>query len=229
MRLRFRRPRYADVAATVALVFALSGTAYAVTTLPRNSVGTRSIQNGAVTNPKIAANTIQTNRIKNGTVTGVDVANGSIGNADLGVDSVQASQIADNTIDGGEIIDNSLTGNDIATGAIGNSELAPNSVTGANVAANSIGLADLVGANVSGAISFNLGANTCGTLNFGVSGAAVGEAVIMSYTGNVTFPAGVMFGPFRVVSTGNITTRACNVTTSSVSVSGIGVRFVTFG
>jgi hypothetical protein len=169
MRLRFPRPRYADVAATLALVFALSGTAYAVTTLPRNSVATRSIQHGAVTNPKIAANTIQSNRIKNDTLTGVDVA------------------------------------------------------------ANSIGLADLVGANVRGAITFSLAANTCGTLNFAVGGASVGEAVIMSYTGTVALPPGVVFSPFRVVSTGNIATRACNVTGSSVSVSSIGVRFVTFG
>ena len=97
------------------------------------------------------------------------------------------------------------------------------------MAANSIGLADLVGANVSGAISFSLGANTCATLNFGVGGAAVGEAVVMSYTGAVALPPGVVFSPFRVVSAGNVTTRACNVTASSVSVSSLGVRFVTFG
>jgi hypothetical protein len=87
----------------------------------------------------------------------------------------------------------------------------------------------MIGADVSGAISFSLGANTCGTLNFGVGAAAVGEAVIMSYTGDVALPPGVVFGPFRVVSAGNITARACNVTSSSVSVSSIGVRFVTFG
>jgi hypothetical protein len=34
------RLRYADVAATLALVVALSGTAYAATKLPANSVGT---------------------------------------------------------------------------------------------------------------------------------------------------------------------------------------------
>ena len=51
----------------------------------------------------------------------------------------------------------------------------------------------------------------------------------MSYTGNVALPPGVMFGPFRVVSAGSIATTACNVTGSAVSVSSIGVRFVTFG
>ena len=51
----------------------------------------------------------------------------------------------------------------------------------------------------------------------------------MSYTGAVALPPGVMFSPFRVVSAGTITARACNVTSSSVSVVGIGVHFVTFG
>jgi hypothetical protein len=189
MRLALPRPRYADVAATLALVVALSGTAYAVTALPRNSVDTRSIQHGAVTNPKIAANAIQSTRIKNGTLTGADVADGSVRKADL----------------------------------------APNSVTGKKVAANSIGVGDLVGADVSGAISFSLGANSCGTLSLGVGGAAVGEAVIMSYTGDVALPPGVVFGPLRVVSAGQVSTRACNVTGTSVSVAGIGVRIVTFG
>jgi hypothetical protein len=189
MRLSLPRPRYADVTATLALVLALSGTAYAATALPRNSVDTRSIQRGAVTNAKIATNVIQSNRIRNGTVTGADVANGSIGAADL----------------------------------------ATNSVTGAEVAPDSIGVDDLVGADVSGTISFALPANTCGTLNFSVGGSAVGEAVVMSYTGTVAVPPGVMFGPYRVDSAGTISTRACNVTGASVSVSGIGVRFVTFG
>ena len=51
----------------------------------------------------------------------------------------------------------------------------------------------------------------------------------MTYTGSVAMPVGVVFAPFRVVAAGNIAVRACNVTASSVSVDGIGVRFVTFG
>jgi hypothetical protein len=49
-----RRPRYADVAATVALVLALGGTSYAVTALPRNSVGTAQLKPQAVTKSKLA-------------------------------------------------------------------------------------------------------------------------------------------------------------------------------
>jgi hypothetical protein len=57
----------------------------------------------------------------------------------------------------------------------------------------------------------------------------VGQAVLLSYIGSVALPPGVVAGPLRVVSSGSITGRFCNVTASAVSVSGIGVRFVTFG
>ena len=51
-----RRPRYADVAATLALVIALGGTSYAVTELPRHSVGTPQLKAQAVTKGKLADN-----------------------------------------------------------------------------------------------------------------------------------------------------------------------------
>jgi hypothetical protein len=49
-----RRPRYAEVTATLALVIALGGTSYAVTALPRNSVGTAQLKAHAVTRGKLA-------------------------------------------------------------------------------------------------------------------------------------------------------------------------------
>jgi len=53
-RLVKRRPSAALVVATVALFVALGGTGYAVTSLPKNSVGTSQLKNGAVTNKKVA-------------------------------------------------------------------------------------------------------------------------------------------------------------------------------
>lgn len=53
------RPRYADVAATLALVLALGGTAMAVSgELPRKSVDSVQIKKFAVINPKIADHAI---------------------------------------------------------------------------------------------------------------------------------------------------------------------------
>ena len=53
--MKLQRPRYADVAATLALIIALGGTSYAVTALPRNSVGTAQLKAHAVTKAKLAA------------------------------------------------------------------------------------------------------------------------------------------------------------------------------
>jgi hypothetical protein len=47
------------VVSTVALVFALSGSAYAVTQLPKESVGTRQLKKGAVTPRKLSPRTLE--------------------------------------------------------------------------------------------------------------------------------------------------------------------------
>ena len=64
MRLRVRRPRYAEVAATLALFMSMAGTTYAVAnTLPANSVDTQAIQDQAVTGPKIALDAVTGDRV----------------------------------------------------------------------------------------------------------------------------------------------------------------------
>jgi hypothetical protein len=54
--LGHRRPRlsYANVVSTIALFVALGGSAYAVTSLPKNSVWAKQLRNGAVTPQKLA-------------------------------------------------------------------------------------------------------------------------------------------------------------------------------
>lgn len=48
-----RRLSYANVVATIALFISLGGVSYAAVTLPRNSVGSRQLRNGAVTGAKV--------------------------------------------------------------------------------------------------------------------------------------------------------------------------------
>jgi hypothetical protein len=177
--LRTRRPRYAEVAATVALLFSMGGTAYAATTLAPNTVGTPQLKNGAVTAIKIHGNA----------VTSTGLADGSVTSSKLGSDSVGSS----------------------------------------NVAANSLSLADLVGADITGGISFSLAANHCGTLALGVSGAQVGQVALFSFIGDVAVPSSVTFGGTKVTSAGHVTVQACNAAASSVSVSNLGIRVITFG
>ena len=49
-----RRPRYAEVTTVLAVVVALGGTSYAVTAVPRDSVGTAQLKAHAVTKSKLA-------------------------------------------------------------------------------------------------------------------------------------------------------------------------------
>jgi hypothetical protein len=63
-----KRITYANVTATLALVVALSGGAYAVATLPRNSVGTPQLKNDAVKTSKVDNRTLLFKDIKPGQV-----------------------------------------------------------------------------------------------------------------------------------------------------------------
>ena len=161
---RVLRLRYADVAATLALVLCLSGTAYAVAT-----VGTADIQNRAVTTPKLADE------------------------------------------------------------AVANAKVAPDAITGSKVANHTLTLSDLSGARATGAISFTLAAHRCGYLTFGVTGAKVGQAAVMTWIGTTNPPQGVMVGPLKVVKAGSIVASACNLTGNTITRSNVGVRVITLG
>jgi hypothetical protein len=63
MRKLPERLTYANVMATIAVFIALGGTGYAALKLPKNSVGTKQIKNGAVTGKKVAAHTLTGNNL----------------------------------------------------------------------------------------------------------------------------------------------------------------------
>lgn len=76
------RLTYANVMATVAVFLALGGTSYAVTALPRNSVGTPQLKKSAVTGVKV----------KNGSLTRADFAAGTLLKGDTGATGAQGPQ-----------------------------------------------------------------------------------------------------------------------------------------
>ena len=101
-------PRYADITATLALFFALSGGAAAT------SIGDAAGGDLTGTYPNPA--------IRSGAVTGAKIASGSIRASNVATRALTGSVIAEDTLAGNNVIDGSLTGADIADGAIGLSE-----------------------------------------------------------------------------------------------------------
>ena len=85
----FRRFLRRNTIGLLALFIALSGTTYAATALPKNSVGTiqlkknavtaAKIKNGSATNTKIGANAITGAKVKNDSLTGGDILESSLG------------------------------------------------------------------------------------------------------------------------------------------------------
>jgi hypothetical protein len=163
------RPRYADVAATLALLLATSGTAYAAGAFPAHSVGTKQLKRSAVTKSKVA------------------------------------------------------------TGAIVSSKLRSSSVTGAKIANGSVTLADIAGTDVTGAISFSISPNNCNSVNLGVTGAVVGQVAYLSWVGSIAPPTSVVDGPMKVTAPNTVVARFCNVSSSPVNATGVGVRVITLG
>lgn len=69
--MSLRRPRYADVAATLAIVLATTGVSYAAVTA--NSVGTAQLKDGAVTKPKLGKNAVTSAKVPANALRGADI------------------------------------------------------------------------------------------------------------------------------------------------------------
>jgi hypothetical protein len=63
----------------IAIFIALSGTAYAATSLPHNSVGTKQLRNGAVTGAKLARAAVTASKVKPGSLTGKQINAATLG------------------------------------------------------------------------------------------------------------------------------------------------------
>ncbi|MBV9212869.1 MAG: hypothetical protein JOZ25_04390 [Actinobacteria bacterium] len=68
------------VVACVALLVALGGSAYAVTSLPKNSVGTKQLKKAAVTTPKLADHAVTASKVSANSLTGTQIKSSTLGN-----------------------------------------------------------------------------------------------------------------------------------------------------
>jgi hypothetical protein len=94
-----RLPSPATCLALLALFISLGGTTYAVTSLPRNSVGAEQLRSRAVTENKLSNSAVVTRKLANGSVTARKIAR----------ETIVGSRIAPNAL-GADEIDESLLG-----------------------------------------------------------------------------------------------------------------------
>lgn len=101
------RISYANIVASLALFVALGGTAAAVTSIPRDSVGSPQIRKDAVRSPEIAKDAVRSPEIAKDAVRSPEIAN----------DAVRAPEIADDAVHSSEINDGAIRLADISAGA----------------------------------------------------------------------------------------------------------------
>ncbi len=109
---------FANVISCIALFVALSGAAYAATTLGKNQVKAKNVAKGAITSPKL----------KNGAVTSAKLANRAVINAKIANGAVRSAQLGGGVITEAKLKDHAISGDKIANGAIYGPQLAPDSV-----------------------------------------------------------------------------------------------------
>lgn len=85
---------YANVVATMALFCALGGGAWAATRAAPNSIGSRQLKAGAVTNGKVASGAITAAKVAEGTLTGAQINLAALGTVPTAV-SAQSAANAD--------------------------------------------------------------------------------------------------------------------------------------
>jgi hypothetical protein len=204
-----RRPGYADVVGTLALLVAMSGTAYAAHALPKNSVGPKQLKD----------NKVASKDVRDGGISAADLAAGSVGSATLQPGSVGTTQLAPG----------SVTGAKLAVGSVGPAAVGVNAIsTTASVKDHTLTLVDHAGADLTSSINGTLPADSCTSVMATVNGAQTGQLALVGLSGFVAIP-NVVFTPARVEGANQVAFRICNPTASSVSLGNIGIRVVTLG
>lgn len=138
----------AHLVAWLALFIALGGSAFAVTQIPRNSIGPQQlkrgavqaqhIRGGAVNRHKIAPRAINNTRIAAGAVNSPKIANGSINRNKIRPGAVDSSRLAAGAVGAEAIQPGAVQSGALAAGSVGTGHLANNSVSRAKIAEGSL-------------------------------------------------------------------------------------------
>ncbi len=230
MRVRKFRLTYADLASTLALLVALSGTAYAAVALPKDSVGTRQIKAAAVTAPKVRDGAIKRRKLAPNVVTSAKVADRGITRADLAQGAVGPDELADGSVGTPELADGSVTTVKIGSGQITEGHLFPGSVRSEAVLDESLSLTDLMGAQVTPSLAgFTLFPDECA--NFPVLSAPGAETGQIAMAGWLTDVAdGLVLERVRVSGQNQVGIWICNRGPENASFpGGQRIRIITLG
>lgn len=123
------------VIACIALFVALGGAAVAATAmLPKKSVKTRHIGNGAVTTAKLRNGAVTTFKLRNGAVIGTKIAPETIGSGNLANGSVRSGQlgggvVTEQKLKNGAVAENKLGASSVATGKLQDGAVTPAKVS----------------------------------------------------------------------------------------------------
>jgi hypothetical protein len=232
----FRRARgrltYANVASTLALLFALgTGGAYAANTIGSSDIIDESIQsvdlkNGQVKGADIAGNSITSNRIYPGSITNSDIGAGAVDGAKVLDNSLGTSDVATNSLFGSDIFDGTLTSADIGTSAVASSEIANGSIVSADIASHGIDQSRIDGTDHYGGIGVGgISSGRCTTVTISIGGAEPGDAGMLTTDG--TLPDGEVMYLQRVLSD-SAHVKVCNLSGGDLPAVTVNARILTF-
>lgn len=144
---------FANLISCIALFVALSGAAYAATTLGKKSVKTENLANGSVTTLKLRGGSVTNLKLRNGAVTGAKIANGTIGSSQLASGAIRSEQLGggvvtqaklkNGAVNGEKLAGGAVTTEKIANGAVTNPKLGADSVTAGKIANGAVGSASM--------------------------------------------------------------------------------------
>ncbi len=124
---------FANAISCIALFVALSGAAYAATTIGKKAVKTQNLANGSVTTLKLRSGAVTNLKLRNGAVTGAKIAPATIGSSQLANGAVRSAQLGGGVVTDSKLKNGAVTGEKIANGAVTNSKLGADAVTTAKL------------------------------------------------------------------------------------------------
>lgn len=133
----------AHLIAGLALFVALGGSAFAVTQIPRNSVGPQQLKRGAVKSPNIARAAVKRNKIAPRAINNTLIAAGAVNTAKIANGSINRNKLRPGAVDASRLAPGAVGTAALQAGAVGSEALADGSVNTADLANNSVSRAKI--------------------------------------------------------------------------------------